>query len=678
MQPIVFPVNPITGCDIVAFMLPRNLLAVGILLLAAAGVSLHAQAPQPGPLVIGGLGQATAPLDGPWQFHLGDDLAWAAPSYDDSRWEQIQTGQDWEHQGHSYYFGYAWYRRQIKLPAGAHFDLALYLPHVQDSAEIYWKGRLVGQIGKLPPNAVWYSGPNPSLGLIPLGPASSGTLAIRVWKAPYAYLSSFGEGGLVTVPQLASLASAQLLRRNAQLEWLRKNLAQIFVAIFAALISLAAWIVWFRDRSNWMLFWLALFMLRPLAFLADLAAFVPWRISYGLEGIVYSSFDAFLWYLLLYLLNLRSHQWILRWTALLACFSVATQVFEGSLQLFEWQTAPHFFLLADVGLTVPSLITQIWGIVLVLFAVRQQLDLSRWLLVFSALCMDSMDDFGAWVALGQRWTHWHLAEHLGQPLFRAFGGEVNITTFFATLLLVAVPLVAWRQTTEQRRRAAALEQEFQSASEIQRVLIPASLPSVAGFSITSAYLPAREVGGDFFQIIPLAEGGVLIVIGDVSGKGLGAAMNVAVIVGALNTIAEKVVGPAVLLAALNRRLCGRLQGGFATCLVLRVDANGVCTAANAGHLAPYVDGAEMELENGLPLGLAAEADYPETCVALKSGARITLMTDGVVEARDKTGALFGFERTAALSNKPAEVIAQAAETFGQEDDITVLTLVRDS
>jgi serine phosphatase RsbU (regulator of sigma subunit) len=111
-------------------------------------------------------------------------------------------------------------------------------------------------------------------------------------------------------------------------------------------------------------------------------------------------------------------------------------------------------------------------------------------------------------------------------------------------------------------------------------------------------------------------------------------------------------------------------------MVIRVDPDGAVTAANAGHLAPYLEGKELALENGLPLGLSGEAQYPVSQFRFGSASQLTLITDGVVEARNASGALFGFERTAAISTKSASEMAQAAQAFGQEDDITVLTLTR--
>jgi serine phosphatase RsbU (regulator of sigma subunit) len=155
-----------------------------------------------------------------------------------------------------------------------------------------------------------------------------------------------------------------------------------------------------------------------------------------------------------------------------------------------------------------------------------------------------------------------------------------------------------------------------------------------------------------------------------------AAMTVSLLVGTVRTLAHYTQSPSEILAAMNQRMLARSSGGFTTCLVLRADADGALTIANAGHIAPYLAGMELAIENGLPLGLAANTAYAESTFQLAPNQQLTLITDGVVEARDKSGALFGFQRTAALSIQPAEAIAQAAQAFVQDDDITALTLTR--
>jgi serine phosphatase RsbU (regulator of sigma subunit) len=155
-------------------------------------------------------------------------------------------------------------------------------------------------------------------------------------------------------------------------------------------------------------------------------------------------------------------------------------------------------------------------------------------------------------------------------------------------------------------------------------------------------------------------------------------MNVALIVGTVRTLAEYDSGPGAVLTGLNRRLVGRLQGGFATTIILKLGPSANCVLANAGHLPPFLNSCEIALEPSLPLGIDPDADYPDRRVALNSDDHLTLNTDGVVEATNSAGELYGFERvTALLADSPnAEFIANTARVFGQDDDITVLTITR--
>jgi hypothetical protein len=246
------------------------------------------------------------------------------------------------------------------------------------------------------------------------------------------------------------------------------------------------------------------------------------------------------------------------------------------------------------------------------------------------------------------------------------------------LMLLAVLAVLPLRFARSRRDEERLAAEMESARTVQQVLVPSEIPTVSGFDIQCAYKPAGHVGGDFFQIIPIDSGGLLIAIGDVSGKGMPAAMTVSLLVGTLRTLAHFTHSPSEILDGMNQRMLTRSQGGFTTCLILRAAPDYTLTFANAGHLAPYLRGAEVEISNGLPLGLAGESAYPETALTLPENAQLTLVTDGVVEARARTGELLGFERTATLSTQAAGSIMNAAQDFGQEDDITVLTLSRPS
>ena len=250
-------------------------------------------------------------------------------------------------------------------------------------------------------------------------------------------------------------------------------------------------------------------------------------------------------------------------------------------------------------------------------------------------------------------------------------GMSDITDTLMQLSIFGILLLRFARS---RRDEERLKSELEAARAVQQVLVPEEIPAIPGFAIEAVYHPAGQVGGDFFQIIPTSSGGVLVVIGDVSGKGMPAAMTVSLLVGTVRTLAHYTQSPVEILTAMNQGVLGRSNGGFTTAMVLRVDDDGTLTIANAGHLEPYNNGRELPVENGLPLGLAADVAYNESTFHLEPGDTLTLLSDGVVEAQSVSGELFGFERTAAISNEPAEKVAQAARAFGQQDDITVVTL----
>jgi serine phosphatase RsbU (regulator of sigma subunit) len=218
--------------------------------------------------------------------------------------------------------------------------------------------------------------------------------------------------------------------------------------------------------------------------------------------------------------------------------------------------------------------------------------------------------------------------------------------------------------------------EVQSARNVQQYLIPDQLPLTPGFSIQSEYRPAREVGGDFFQVLPILEDeSVVIVVGDVAGKGMEAGMLATLIVGAVRTAVRFTTEPEKILALLNERLQGR---GLVTCLALFIERDGNVTLANAGHLPPYLNERELPMEGALPLGAVPDAGFPVLHFQLAEGDSLMLMSDGIAEAQDAKGHLFGFERIGAMLSERATAasLASAAQDFGQEDDITVLTVAR--
>ena len=254
--------------------------------------------------------------------------------------------------------------------------------------------------------------------------------------------------------------------------------------------------------------------------------------------------------------------------------------------------------------------------------------------------------------------------------------SISLDDVSGILSTLSLAIIMLQRSTSMSRRQAELEGELAAAQQVQQILVPEQAETVPGFTVESIYQPAQQVGGDFFQILPDSGGGLLVVVGDVAGKGLPAAMMVSVLVGAIRGIAEYTTDPSELLASLNDRLIGRTQGSFSTALAAHISPDGLVTIANAGHLSPYLDGREIELLGALPLGVLAHARYESSQFQLAAGSRLTFYSDGVVEARNQHGELFGFDRGRSMSTQPATAIVDAAKNFGQEDDITVVTIAR--
>jgi serine phosphatase RsbU (regulator of sigma subunit) len=154
-------------------------------------------------------------------------------------------------------------------------------------------------------------------------------------------------------------------------------------------------------------------------------------------------------------------------------------------------------------------------------------------------------------------------------------------------------------------------------------------------------------------------------------------MLVALLVGAIRSTAETTSDPLALLQALNRRLLGR-NDAHATCLALNISAQGEVTLANAGHLPPYLNGEPVAMEGALPLGMVGGAEFSLTRFRLQPNDRLVIASDGLAEARNPEGQLFGFARVQELvqDGKTAAELADSIQVFGQEDDISIITLTR--
>ena len=640
------------------------------------------------PLVVQGLGEAIVPLDGTWQFRTGDDPAWASPNLDDSAWEDVTIGRNGDVQTRHAYTGFAWYRRHIDFvpAAGAQPDLALFVPPIENAYEMYWNGRRIGGDAKFPPRPVWVF--EPQADTLRLGNPQSGVLAIRVWRSSIDFLNRGRRGGLSGAPLVGDAQGIAAYSDSEKYRWLRSKEYELALNLVVGLIAFLGFLAWRSNRDQPALFWMALYtsswFVTDLLFRFRLP--VPFRVSYGLVGLLVSTEDVALWFLLLYLLQLNRQPRISKLTRVLAAITLLCSFFEGSLQLFHWNAGNASLFHALDGLFIlPPICLEAFPLVLIGVALKKRLggakktlSAANWLVAISASASSLSFELSTLFAQGTLYTHLTTSGRLYKPLFTMHGNPFPFNILADTFLLVAIVYAVYRYSVEQTEHQRALEQEYRSAQELQRVLIPETLPPLPGFAVTSAYLPAQEVGGDFFQLISKENDDSLFILGDVSGKGLKAAMAVCLLVGTVRTLAEIYDAPAEILSGLNRRMYGRMQNGFVTCLILRLAHDGVCTFANAGHLPPYLNRNELPLPPALPLGIVPLATYDEVTFQLEIGDRLTLYTDGLVEARNASRELFGFKRLEQLiATKPdASQASDAAVSFGQDDDITVLTIAR--
>jgi Stage II sporulation protein E (SpoIIE) len=623
-------------------------------------------------------GTGSVTITGPWQFHTSDDIL------DDSQWEQIKGDDTWGSQTHPGHTGFAWYRKRIDI-TGADKSLAILIPPVDDAYELYWNGQKIGTYGELPPRAKWWGTGHSGVYSLPQNASgtSSGVLAIRVWKAPLSSTDQSTSGGLNAAPAIGNQAVLETQAMEPRYAQERRQLPGFLMAAAIFVSGLIALLLYLRERTQWLYLWLAIYLLaNGLYGFRRLDAF-----QYGLHFLwvqLYLQFvgaiqDISLWLLLLTLFGLsREARWR-RWTEILAIIYLASQAVDIATFL-PWQFAGPGTQWTDAITTGIYTLAPLYIFFIAGFGLARRRQMTLWPLAIAAFLYGAYNITYQLSSQGRRYTHWTLADRMSAWGIHA-GAYSFSAPFLLDLLLFVVLLftVAHHQYME-RRRQSQIEMEVKSAREVQHVLVPEETPAIPGYSIASVYKPAAEVGGDFFQVMPQADGGALVMVGDVSGKGLKAAMTVSLIVGTLRTLADYTQQPAEILRGLNRRLVGRIDGGFVTCLVLHLAANGDTTVANAGHLAPFRDGKELPVTGALPLGISTSTVYDELTFRLQEDETLTLYTDGIIEARNSKGELYGFDRLSALLATRPDVgkIVDAAEAFGQDDDITALSITRHS
>jgi Stage II sporulation protein E (SpoIIE) len=630
---------------------------------------LAALVPVAGPLIAQSFNLQTGrepivSLDGLWRFHTGDNPAWADPKFDDSAWPLLRAGQSWTQQGYPNYSGYAWYRFSL-VAAGSSRPLAVLLPRIYTGYQVYANGRLIGGSGSTTPTLAPHFAPNPRLYRIPAEIAGQPaiTIAIRVWE--YSPIASWVGGGTLATGAAAGDEALLAERLEQGLVQSRQPMVNEYASgLLCTVVGITILALFLFRREDKEYLWFAILLLANAADalmtaigFSDAIPFLLFRLTD--EILVALATVAALTFFSLILHARRSPGWRL------ICLLGALSPLSIAFYYFQWSSIGMAY-----SLQLACLLPAFLWILISLVATSVRGDPSARLLLVPAVLLYGLQIVDSVVRISweldwQRvWASLQISV-LAYP-FPLYGAHLIEDVFVLALLVFLV-----RRFSLARREEARLAGEMDAARSVQALLVPSVAPATPGFRVDSVYRPASEVGGDFYQILPGEDGSLLLAVGDVSGKGLQAAMTVSTIVGALRGCTLR--QPSAILAYLNR-IPGGMPGGFTTCLCARITPRGAISLANAGHLAPYRNGEEMVLPPGLPLGLAADVDYEEITLQLDQDDTLTFLSDGVVEARDASGDLFGFARTRTISGRSAQEIAEAAQRFGQQDDITVLTL----
>ena len=627
------------------------LIALSTALVPAATQAQAAQTPPtPGTLFV-------TPQDAGWRVHQGDDPAYASASFDDSAWQQTTFGSDLPASllgGSS-----RWFRKRIALSTEP-VSVDLLLIGTSGSFDLFLDGRRVD------PYAVsslrWEKRQAITVPLRTLD--TLGRSSVEVAIHSHLYTSEFSDSlnfRSASIGSPASIATIAQAYRGERLGTLVFPLAMLVTLVLASVLVLSL----FRHQpAHKEYLWLGLSLL--------FFGFTIGLIVTDIEGGLPYSFNAFLGDPCTYFFIAAQLQFVFSFISLkpgrlVRLYQIVLVVLPLPFNALLWLGFfPNSTLeWVENTLTLPAMIL----VLIILVRARRLGNREAGLLILPTIFANAAGFlFGVELIIQTYHRDFQIPSlHLGLV-------EFTFDSLFSVPYLVSVAMLIFARFNQVSRQQTEAQADLEAARIIQQILIPEALPHIPGFQIESVYHPAQQVGGDFFQILPLHPGGVLVVLGDVSGKGLAAAMNVSLIVGTLRTLAESTDDPAEILTRINARLLGR-STGFTTALALRILPDGVATLVSAGHLNPYLNGHELLLESSLPLGLAADATYGNTLVTLSPHDSLTLLTDGVLEARNpKTQELFGFARTLAISSEPAHAIAAAAQAFGQEDDIAILTL----
>ena len=611
-------------------------------------------------------------IDAPWRARAGDDPAWSHPDYDDSAWMLVDP-----HRNLLEYFPdqrpeILWYRIHVKVaPYQVALSMELEEFHLSHAFEIFVNGQRLMANGRISPYRP-YSDFADKVAPIQPDQVASGSLviAVRVHVSKREWLA--GTPGLSDDNLMIGREAG--LRDTLWLRWITTYAGMALTMLLGLIVGVMALALYSVQRERTEYLWIG------CVGLSYLAAFI-WNVLQRVRNLPLSLATVcdgalLLWTIVatifMYLAFLRLK--MARWQGIVLGIASVLALIEVVGTDYEWMSQS-----VRLACSMPLLLIVYVAIPIVLLVHWRRGNHEAGILLIPALLQALVADFKvfmgalAWIPAISTWAY-RTGERLTH--FHAGPFSIQLVDVFNWLFWISLGMILVFRTVRISREQARLEGELEAARQVQNIIVPENSDAVPGFSVESVYRPAQQVGGDFYQVWPTPDEGLLLVLGDVSGKGLPAAMQVAVLVGSVRTLAQITSDPAEILKEMNARLLGRTGGGFSTCLALHLDADGNGILASAGHPAPYLNGRELDVPGALPLGIAPFQSYEVCRFILERGGHITFYSDGVLEAQNAQGELLGFERVRELSRLSAREIADAASAFGQEDDITVVVIER--
>jgi hypothetical protein len=646
---------------------------VTALLIAFALPTLAAQTART-PTDATSLGQRIV-LPNTWLFSPTDNPANASPTLDDSAWTSVSTAQPLTAYGFRYY-RYAWYRTHIHLRPDTR-SIAVETLGQFGRYEVFVNGTCIGHFGNLADHTVTnqyklLSFPIPDNILSEAH--GNLTLALRFSVPPG---TSDGAGKAVPMDATSSIAIAaqSSVPSDASFALTTHLGISLLIAGLTSLVGLVALALFLSLPSQREYLPLSVFLFIPIIRLSVIGlagayGAVPFGIDVWIQQLLFGiSLVALINFIRLILAIPRNRWFFALEISFLFSSLVGPLAFNGYFPV----------LLGFLVFFIPRLLLLILLPVLLIRFWTRTRDARLLLPAVLLTSINTYVNFLWWAGF-----YLHLTSHRPTPIaFHRGAYLLSLSSMGDVLFAGGMLFFILLRTIRISRSRANLSAEIAAAATVQQLLLARSSQPTPGFLVDSVFLPASSLGGDFFLLTTHPfDGSLIAVIGDVSGKGLAAAMRVGMILGVLRR--ETSHHPGDILAYLNDAILAQGELGFTTALCLRLFLNGDFILANAGQIPPFITNSqsasadalsrEFPTPPALPLGISPGEVYHLQKGHIAPNERIVLMSDGVPEARSSTGELYGFDRLPHLTLLPAHDIAAAAQTFGQEDDITVLTL----